>query len=104
MPPTDTPGDAVAHHIDTLVLRVRYLASPKPFVDPKAQPATTLAQLKPQMLTHFGLTEGDANGGRKEYAFSADDVIQSNLGVTLAELAHGKRELELKLLEQFNQG
>ncbi len=104
MHPTQTEGDEVAHRIKTLVLRVRYLASPKPFVDPKAEPATTLALLKPKMLAHFGLTEGDANGGRKEYAFAAHGVIQSNLSITLGELAHGKHELELKLLEQFIQG
>jgi hypothetical protein len=87
-----------------LALRVRYLASPKPFVQAKAPHEETLAALKPVVLHHFGLVEGPVDGGRKEYAFSAHGIIQSNLGETLGHLAHGKDELELKLLEQFIQG
>jgi len=97
-------GDEVARHHDTLVLRVRYLASPKPYVEAKAPPSETLATLKPVVLNHFGLVEGPVDGGRKEYAFSAHGVIQSNLNETLGDLAHGKHELELQLLEQFIQG
>ncbi len=100
----ETAGDAVAHHHDTLALRVRYLASPKPYVQSKAPQTETLATLKPVVLKHFGLVEGAVDGGRKEYAFSAHGVIQSNLEETLGHLAQGKHELELKLLEQFIQG
>lgn len=100
----DTAGDAVAHHHGTLALRVRYLASPKPYVQARAPQTETLATLKPVVLKHFGLVEGPVDGGRKEYAFSAHGVIQSNLEVTLGHLAQGKHELELKLLEQFIQG
>ena len=56
------------------------------------------------MLTHFGLVEGEANGGRKEYALAAHGLVQSNLAETLATLAAGKQTLELNLLEQFIQG
>lgn len=97
-------GDDVAHHLHALVLRVRYLASPKPYIDPKAPLTETLGTLKPVVLSHFGLVEGPVDGGRKEYAFSAHGVIQSDLTETLGHLAHGKHELELKLLEQFIQG
>ena len=100
----DSPGDEVARHHDTLALRVRYLPVPKPYVEPKARETETLAELKARVLTHFGLVEGQANGGHKEYAFSADGVIQTNLGVTLGALAAGKHTLELNLLEQFVQG
>ena len=62
------------------------------------------ATLKPVVLKYFGLVEGAVDGGRKEYAFSAHGVIQSNPGETLGSLAQGKHELELKLLEQFIQG
>lgn len=100
-------SDDVARHLDTLVLSVRYLASPKPYVQRQAPLTETLATLKPIVLDFFGLSEGDVDGGRKEYAFSAFGVIQSNLGETLGNLlARGKNEheLELKLLEQFIQG
>jgi len=56
------------------------------------------------VLNFFGLVEGEVEGGRKEYAFSAYGVVQSNLAETLGHLAQGKHELELKLLEQFIQG
>jgi len=97
-------SEEIAHPHGTLALRVRYLASPKPYVEPRAQLNETLATLKPKALHFFGLKEGEADGGRKEYAFSAQGVIQSNQEATLGHLAQGKRELELKLLEQFIQG
>ena len=104
MQSTQATGDDVAHHLHTLVLRVRYLASPKPYLDLKAPLTETLGTLKPVVLNHFGLAEGTVDGGHKEYALCAHGVIQSNLNETLASLAHGKHELELKLLEQFIQG
>lgn len=97
-------GDDVARHHTTLALRVRYLADPQPYVEPKASNTETLAQVKTQVLTHFGLVEGDANGGRKEYALAVGGVIQSDLSATIGSLAAGKQTLELNLLEQFIQG
>jgi len=104
MQPVQSAGVEVAHHLDTLNLHVRYLASPKPYVDPKALLTETLGELKPVVLKYFGLVEGPVDGGRKEYAFSAHGVIQSNMSETLGNLAQGKHQLELKLLEQFIQG
>lgn len=98
------PSDDKLVHHDTLVVRVRYVAAPKPYVDPKAAVGETLAELKSQVLQHFGLVEGDVDGGRKVYVFSAHDVIQTDLSVTLGNLARGKHELEMNLLEQFVQG
>ena len=100
----ESQGDDLALRHDTPVLRVRYLPVPKPYVEPKTRGAETLSELKLLMLTHFGLVEGEANGGRKEYAFAAHGLIQTNLGETLAALAAGKQNLELNLLEQFIQG
>jgi hypothetical protein len=97
-------SDDVARHHTTLALRVRYLAVPQPYVDPNAPAAETLGQVKAQVLTHFGLVEGDANGGRKEYALAVGGVIQSDLSATIGTVAAGKQTLELNLLEQFVQG
>ena len=100
----ESQGEVLARRHDTLVLRVRYLPTPKPYIESKARGEETLAELKVRMLQQFGLVEGEANGGRKEYAFAAHGLIQSNLGETLATLAAGKQTLELNLLEQFIQG
>lgn len=100
----ETSSEELARPHGTLALRVRYLASPRPYLEPRAPLTETLATLKPKVLTFFGLMEGEVEGGRKEYAFSAHGAIQSNLAETLGQLAHGKHELELKLLEQFIQG
>lgn len=97
-------SEELARPLGTLALRVRYLASRRPYVEARAPLTETLATLKPKVLHFFGLVEGDVAGGRKEYAFSAHGVIQSNLAETLGHLAQGKRELELTLLEQFIQG
>lgn len=81
---TEIPGDEIARPLDALLLRVRYLASPRPYVEPRVNDAETLATLKPRVLEHFGLAEGDVNGGRKEYVFADDGVVQTNLNVTRA--------------------
>ena len=104
MSTTDIAGDGLARPLETLLLRVRYLASPRPYVEPRVDDSETLAALKPRVLQHFGLAEGDANGGRKEYVFADDGVIQTNLNVTVGALSDGKRTLLLTLLEQFVQG
>jgi hypothetical protein len=101
---TVIPSDDKLVHHDTLVLRVRYIAASKPYDDPKAAAGETLVELKPHVLKHFGLVEGDVEGGRKVYIFSVHDVIQTDLAVNLGSLARHKHELEMDLLEQFIQG
>ncbi len=101
---TEIMGDELARPLAALILRVRYLASPRPYVEPRVDDGETLAALKPRVLQHFGLAEGDVNGGRKEYVFADDGVIQTNLNVTIGDLSDGKRTLLLTLLEQFVQG
>jgi hypothetical protein len=101
---TETAGDELARPLATLLLRVRYLASPRLYIEPRVDNAETLAALKPRVLQHFGLAEGDVNGGRKEYVFADDGVIQTNVNVTVGELSNGKHTLLLTLLEQFVQG
>jgi hypothetical protein len=56
----ETASEELARPHDTLALRVRYLASPKPYVEPRAALTETLATLKPKVLHFFGLVEGDA--------------------------------------------
>jgi hypothetical protein len=88
----------------TLVLRVRYAPVKLPLVEAQAASSMTLAEVKTQALTHFGLTEGAVDGGTKIYQLSFDDIVQTNLSITLGSLeVHGK-ELELLLIEQFEQG
>jgi hypothetical protein len=91
-------------HQKNIVVRVRYIAARKQFVDPKALPAETLADLKPRVLNFYNLVEGGASGGTKTYYFAVDGIAQTNLQETLDSLAKGKHELELDLLERFEQG
>lgn len=100
---TKTSSEAASHSA-TLVVQVRYLAAGHPYVDPHAQTSETLAQLKPKVLNHFGLEEGSVEGGTKQYAFSQDGVLLTDLSANLGSLANGKHKIELNLLEQFIQG
>lgn len=89
---------------DSLVVKVRYLAARRQFVDPKAKASETLAELKPRVLAFFDLAEGAFNGGTKIYQFVHDNQVQTNLNVTLGSIGDRNRELELMLIEQFEQG
>jgi hypothetical protein len=97
-------GENNAHKDQTVVLHVRYAPAKAPYVNPKASISTTLADVKTTALQHFSLNEGAVDGGAKSYQLSFDDVVQSNLSITLGSLeTHGK-QLELLLIEQFVQG
>lgn len=88
----------------TLVLRVKYAPVKQPLVEPHVEGSTTLVQVKALAMTHFGLTEGEITGGTKTYQLSFEDVVQSNLNVTLDSLEVHGREVEFLLIEQFIQG
>lgn len=88
----------------TLLLRVKYAPIKRPLVEPHVEGSTTLGTVKALALTHFGLTEGDVTGGSKVYVLSFEDVVQSNLSLSLDSLPLHGREVELLLIEQFIQG
>jgi len=92
-----------AHH-ETLNVNVRYAASGKPYVDPKASANETLSTLKQQVLVFFGLVEGDVDGGHKVYFLTYKGVQQTDLLMQLGQLAQSAHHLELNLIEQFIQG
>jgi hypothetical protein len=97
-------GENNTHKDQTVVLHVRYAPAKAPYVNPKASAAMTLAEVKATALENFHLTEGTVDGGTKTYQLSFDDIVQSNLNITLGSLeTHGK-QLELLLIEQFVQG
>ena len=97
-------GENNAHKDQTIVLHVRYAPAKAPYVNPKVSITTTLAEVKTAALAHFALIEGTVDGGTKTYQLSFDDIVQSNLSITLGSLeTHGK-QLELLLIEQFVQG
>lgn len=98
------PGENSALEKQTVVLRVRYAPVKAPYVDPHANVSMTLAEVKVAALNHFHLTEGAVDGGTKTYQLSFDDIIQSNMSVTLSSLVTHGKELELLLIEQFVQG
>jgi hypothetical protein len=90
----------IALNTESLVLDVRYLGAKKHYVDPHASTAASLAQEKPKVLNFFSLKETP----EKIYVFSQDGTPITNLSVTLGQLAQGKHELKLDLVEQLVQG
>lgn len=84
----------------SLVFDVRYLGAKQHYVDPHAPVTAALAVEKPKVLNFFGLKET----ADKIYVFSQDGKPITNLSVTLGELAQGKHELKLDLVEQLVQG
>lgn len=100
----DPKGDKAAPHKDSLVVKVRYIAARKQFVDPKASELETLAELKPRVLSFFGLVEGNVDGGTKTYQYVLDGVVLTDLSATLGSLAKGKHEIDFVLVERFEQG
>ena len=86
-----------------LNVQVRYVAVAAPFVD-KVAPELTLATFKPTVLTHFGLVEGNVDGGSKVYNFTFNKTVLTDLSVTLGSLAGGDRQVKLGLVEQLIQG
>lgn len=101
---TATTGDQVAHNKDSIVLRVRYAPAKAPLVDPHASKAMTLAEVKATALTHFQLAEGAVDGGTKTYQLAFDDIVQTDLSITLGSLVTHGNQVELLLIEQFEQG
>jgi hypothetical protein len=88
----------------TLLLRVDYAPAKKPLVEPQIDGSMTLAQVKTLAMGHFSVVEGDVAGGTKMYVLSFDDIVQSNLSVTLGSLVKRGHQVELLLIEQFIQG
>ena len=87
-----------------LNLHVRYLAAPKPFVDPHAAPSETLQSVKARVLTAFDLKEiQDANQTVLYFLYKEDQKLE-NLALTLGELAGDHHELKLRLVQQIVQG
>ena len=99
-----THGERLPAHHKTIDLRVRYLGARRAFEEPKASAAETLAELKPGVLDFFKLKEGPVDGGVKVYEFALDGIVLANLNETLEDLAKGRDELKLDLLERFEQG
>ncbi len=91
-------------HNDTVALRVRYAPAKKPYVDPHATGTLTLQEVKKRALEEFKLVEGSVEGGSKAYQLSFEDVVQTDLSLTLHALVKHGKELELLLVEQFTQG
>lgn len=97
-------GEISALQKQTVKLSVRYAPVKHPYKDTHAATSLTLAEVKTTVLGHFDLSEGTIEGGTKTYQISFDDIVQSNLSLTLDSLAPDAKEVELLLIEQFVQG
>ena len=100
-----TTGDKNAQDIKShgILVRVRYAPMKQPYIEQHVERSETLATVKARAMEHFHLSEGPVDGGSKAYSLSIEDVVQTNLSVTVGELAK-HQELALFLVEQFTQG
>lgn len=90
-----------SHHI---LVRVRYAPVKQPYIEQHVERSDTLAAVKARALEHFQLSEGPVDGGSKAYSVSVEEVVQTNLSLTVGELATDHHQLALLLVEQFTQG
>jgi hypothetical protein len=97
-------GDNSAKEKQTVKVRVLYAPVKQPYKESHADSYSTLAQLKLEVLTHFGLQEGSSDGGSKSFQLTFDDVVQSNLSLTIGSFATDSKDVEFMLIEQFVQG
>lgn len=89
----------------TLHVVVHYVAAEEPFKDNNADRQETVGQLKGQVLTEFGLTEGQAPDGTiTTYTLYHDKKPVDNLSQTLGDLAGDDKTLQLQLVQQITQG
>ncbi len=95
----------MASAVQTLLdVVVHYLAAEQPFKE-QAPPDETVGQLKAQVLTAFGLTEGSTpDGNTVTYTLYHDKTPLENMGQTLGELAGHQHVLQLKLVQEIIQG
>jgi hypothetical protein len=88
----------------TITVQVRYLGSHRPYVDPKADAAATAGSVKTAALAFFGLVDGGGQAGTKSYTLSKETVAVTDLSITIEQLADGKHQIKLDLIEQLEQG
>jgi hypothetical protein len=92
------------HGQAAISVQVRYLGANRQYVDPQAPATETAATLKSKALRFFGLVDGSGQPGGKVYTLSKGTVPVTDLNLSLQQLADGKHELKLDLLEQLEQG
>ena len=88
---------------DDLKVGVRYPAAAKPFQQEESR-AQTVGGLKKEVLTAFGLQEGQTNAGTVTYTLYHDKQPLEDLTQTLGAIAGTHKTLELKLSQTITQG
>ena len=83
---------------------VHYPAAEEPFKD-DAERSETIGQLKPRVLTAFGLVEGQTpDGNIVTYTLYHHKTPLENPNQTLGDLAGDQKVLQLKLSQHITQG
>jgi len=82
---------------------VRYPAAAKPF-DKEESRSETVGDLKKEVLTAFGLQEGQTNAGTVTYTLYNGKQPLEDLAQTLGAIAGDHKTLELKLSQTITQG
>jgi len=98
-----TSDDPAGVQLHTINVTVRYAAATKPFVDPKALAAESVAHLKARVLEHFKLQDSPPGEG-KTYSLALGEDLLTNPSATLGSLVQHGNHLKLSLVEQFTQG
>lgn len=89
----------MAEHDHQIKVSVHYIAATKPY-QADVSPTETLATLKANVLTFFGLVEE----GNKTFKLFHNKTELSNLNETVGQVAGDKKELKLNLEEFITQG
>lgn len=88
----------------TLQVIVHYVAAEQPFKEETSR-NETVGQLKKQVLTAFGLTEGQTpDGNTVSYTLFHGKTPLENMDQTLGDVAGHQHALKLNLVQQITQG
>jgi hypothetical protein len=90
---------------DEIVVRVRYPAAPKPFVDPHASRSETVGALQMRVMGAFEVQDtSNPDGSTTQYSLYLGDVKLENPSQALGKLDEQAHELALKLVQLVVQG
>lgn len=88
-----------------VVVKVRYPAASKPFIDPQASLTETIGQLQKRVMDAFEVLDtSNPDGSTTQYSLYSGDAKLDNASQTLVEIAEHHHEISLKLVQLVHQG
>jgi hypothetical protein len=90
---------------DEIVVKVRYPAAPKPFVDPHTSRSETVGELQKRVMKAFEVQDAsNPDGTTTQYSLYWGDVKLENPSQKMGDLVEHGHELSLKLVQLVVQG